>query len=210
VTTAHIALITCPGVLPSGEQFDYGFWVANTGGVDISQTDATAAGNAWNTSLAAQATFRALFTTTTQFSSTKASIYNTATGTIISSAPGGIQFTGSATSQPLPPQISTCVTLRTQFAGRSFRGRFYLPPGITANMQSNGRMLGTTITGLLTNLNTAALAMQSAVPNCSIGVYSRALHAWNKGTFFDIGDVFDTQRRRRDKLVESRQTALVP
>jgi len=39
----------------------------------------------------------------------------------------GAAVAGTATGDLLPPQVALCITLRTALAGRSFRGRCYLP-----------------------------------------------------------------------------------
>lgn len=206
----HIGQIVCPGILPTGEVFDYSFWVANADGTDASLATLQTAANDWNTSLSVNAAFRALYSTTTIFSSAKAYVVESTTGKVVQSGVGGIQFTGSAATASFPPQTAVCVTLRTSQAGASYRGRFYLPAPLVAEGTLTGRLTGAAITTLVTAMNQAAAAIISDDVQLHIGVYSRVHKLFTRGTFFDIGDVFDTQRRRRDKLAESRQTSVIP
>lgn len=206
----HIAQIVCPGILPTGEVFDYSFWLAESAGTDLPLSVAQDAANNWNTSLSVNASFRALYSTTTTFSSAKAYIVESTTGKVVQSGVGGSQFTGSAATASFPPQLAVCVTIRTALAGASYRGRFYLPAPLTAEGTTTGRITGAAVTTLVTAMNQAATAITSTDTGVHVGVYSRVHHVFTAGTFFDIGDVFDTQRRRRDKLAESRQTSVIP
>lgn len=51
----------------------------------------------------------------------------------------GAAVVGTDVSNALPPQVALCVTLRTALAGRSFRGRTFLPGFAEATSDVNGR-----------------------------------------------------------------------
>lgn len=53
----------------------------------------------------------------------------------------GAAVAGTPGTQPLPPQVALCVTLRTALAGQSFRGRVYLP-GYDESVNVGGALTG--------------------------------------------------------------------
>jgi hypothetical protein len=95
---------------------------------------------------------------------TSSSLLNVGLRDLSTSLPSG-EFVGAGAAQPgtastteLPPNLALCVSLRTQFAGRSFRGRYY-QGGFTqgANDPTNGQV---TVTAAA-----AALAFVTAIIN---------------------------------------------
>lgn len=113
----------------------------------------------------------------------------------------------------LPNQCAIVVSLRSQTAGARGRGRFYLPC-LATSVDGNGRLpslarstvLARTKT-LLDALSAGATADLGAGPQRII-VASGAGTGSNAGvTSIRVGDVIDTQRRRRDALVEAYVTA---
>lgn len=119
--------------------------------------------------------------------------------------------TGSAS---LPPQIALTATLRTALAGRRNRGRMYWPAmgadfGISAGQSfryPNGGALADDIASYLTSIGDAWPGPTAIVPV----VYSAVADTLTPVSEVSVGDVFDTQRRRRDEMVENYQSAPVP
>jgi len=191
-----------PGILPSGEQFDFGFF-------SISDSLDTAVGglDAFYVELAGNADFKKHFKTTTVFSEGKVSEIVEATGRVDQVALAGTAFAGSATAEPLPPQISACVSVNTAILSRRTRGRFYLPAGIIDDVTAAGRMESACQTDLVEALAEAFMAMSGA--DTVLAVYSRTAHNVTPAINIGIGDVWDTMRTRRDKLVEVRSVVSV-
>ena len=113
---------------------------------------------------------------------------------------------GSAATESLPPQVSVACSLRTAFATRKGRGRFYLPPFAT------GSVLGGLF--LAANQSITSLACQKCLQSLVTATYlpiiwHRSSKLFDNIVSIDIGNVFDTQRRRRNKLVESRSTRVL-
>lgn len=106
---------------------------------------------------------------------------------------------GTAVGEPLPAQCTTCVSTLSALATRSGRGRFYLPPFGVASM-SGGRVLAASVT--------AAVAGAKAMFDSLLGaglqpvLVNKTTKVVTPVTGFKFGNVYDTQRRRRDKLVE--------
>lgn len=192
-------------ILPSGEQALFSLWVID-GGTDSPLSTGVGFMDAFHSTLSADATFTALYDSATIFSGYRVSLVNIATGVIESAAVGGSPFGGThSLGTPLPPQVAVAVTVRTALAGRSDRGRFYLPPPVTVEVGSTGRLGGSTALTIVTAIGTAVDTAMAALSDGALVVYSRVHHDYTEAVRLEVGDVFDTQRRRRDKLVEARQ-----
>lgn len=200
--------IDFPATLPSGETALFGFH-ADAG--TATDADAAASADAWLNAFMSGATpAKPLWPTTLTIGPCKVSRLD-ASGNVVSAAFGGasVAGTGSASTNQLPPQCSVVVTLRSALSGGSHRGRFYLPPMSTASVNSTGRFEATAKTTLVGALGNAFLAYDATSPSPQVVVWSRKnLNAVNV-TRYEVGDVVDTQRRRRDKLTEIRAGGLV-
>lgn len=110
-----------------------------------------------------------------------------------------------------PLQTSVVCSLRTPFAGRSYRGRFYWPL-LGQTIETTGRLSGASTSALATAAANMLTGMINAAPASSVlevGVVSRALDAVTTVTAVDVGDVPDTQRRRSQGLVDTRVTVAI-
>lgn len=113
----------------------------------------------------------------------------------------GAAVAGTLAGDFLPPQVALCITLRTAFAGQSFRGRVYLPGYGEAASSSTGTSSGTS-----TSVNFITAIKAALVANAlDLGVISRpapdAIPA-RSGSIQTVTSivardaVWDTQRRR--------------
>lgn len=113
----------------------------------------------------------------------------------------GAAVAGTAAGDLLPPAVSFCVTLRTAFAGRSFRGRCYLWGYTEASNNATGGLVAATAEVAFVTAIKSALVASSL----DLGVLSRpGVHSNGPSAGFvtpvttviarDL--VFDTQRRR--------------
>lgn len=118
-----------------------------------------------------------------------------------------LALTGDEAVEMLPFQVAVVISLRTALATRSGRGRFYLPPlGVT--MVDDGRVSAAAIaildnawTDFFDAMNTGGL---------TVVVRNRTSHVSTVVTSARVGNVFDTQRRRRNKLIETYTDIAVP
>lgn len=117
----------------------------------------------------------------------------------------------SGTTLRLPPQNTLVATLYSdRVRGRASKGRMYLP-GVTTGVEADGKILSSKITTLSTNLETFFQAVLTAAPPPDVVILAAkgtgalpALNAQNEPVIgIRVGDVMDTQRRRRNSLVES-------
>lgn len=115
---------------------------------------------------------------------------------------------GTGTS-PHPFQTSMVFSLMTNDASGSGKGRLYWPAtGVDINAGTL-RVAAVTVGNALTGINSYLAGLRTAI-NSVAGVGTHALVVWsqkngsgNTVTQLRAGDILDTQRRRRDKLIEN-------
>lgn len=132
----------------------------------------------------------------------------------ISQATRGSALAGTGTVL-MPPQCALVFSLRTNTPGASGRGRIYWPaPG--AALISTGRIAQATVAAHNTNMKTYLLAQRDALATAfptigfNVAVRSRLTKTTPHVVRLQAGDVVDTQRRRRDKLVENYSSVAIP
>lgn len=121
---------------------------------------------------------------------------------------------GTGTAK-LPPQAASVLSIRTNTPGGSGRGRVYWP-AMGATLAATGRFdSGTQLTNL-TQMRVYLTAMRDALATAfptigfNLAVRSTTTHSTPHAVRIQIGDVVDTQRRRRDTLSEAYQTLSFP
>lgn len=107
-----------------------------------------------------------------------------------------------------PYQTSVVCSIRTDTPGGSGRGRLYWP-ALAASLAQNARVTNptpaTTAAAFKTYLSGMQSALATAFPLISfdLAVRSKTTHTTPHAVRLQVGDVLDTQRRRRDALPES-------
>lgn len=195
--TIHKVVTPCG--LPSGEQADFSFWLSST-----TMAAATDFVEAMCTAQAADAVWKALFPAGVTFGSPKISTVDEDTGEVLATSVHGASYTATGLGGSLPPQCAIVVTLRSALAGRSDTGRFYLPGPAATNITTAGRIDTTTTAALSARVEANFLVGNGAALGSEVIVYSRTHRSHVSVSVIDVGDVVDTQRRRRDKLTENR------
>lgn len=128
---------------------------------------------------------------------------------IITSAQAAIGASGLATDPSLPAQCSPCVSLTTATAGSRARGRMFLPPPDTSAVTTSGRLSSAFRTAAVNALDAFFATMAGNAATCV--VVSAVGGVWTTYTVNTIrlGDVVDTQRRRRNSIAEVYTTAAI-
>lgn len=191
-----------------GEIFTFGVHVQKVGGSVELAEDAwhTALNLLWNGVATPADSIKQLVSTTVGVDQSSATELSAIDGRNLSQSLQGETLVGTATGEPLPPQVSAVVTLRTALANRSGRGRFYLPPYTVDQViadRLDATSQGETVEaaqGMIQSLNGAGY---------EVIVYHRLDFTGTVVTGIDVGDVYGTQRRRRNKLIPSRQSLSV-
>jgi hypothetical protein len=113
---------------------------------------------------------------------------------------------GTEPGDPLPPQNTICVSLRTSLANRRGRGRFYLPP--FGEAQVTGGLLIAAARGQV------AVAAQKCIQSLNgagyqVGIWHKDTLTMTPVTSVDVSDVVKTQRRRYNKILGTRSSQSV-
>lgn len=119
-----------------------------------------------------------------------------------------LSLAGTSTSNAMPPQLAVVATIRTPNAGRRHRGRIYLPTVTQGAMTTSARV------GLDRCLALATFVRDVMQPVADLspghwGVFSRVDGIVRAASRVEVGDVLDTQRRRRSELQEKREGVVV-
>lgn len=190
--TQQISLVTLEAA-----QFSWSMIATDTG-------SANAGAAAFQSSLAAATSFKAIFPSGVTFVSPKLSLIDISTGKVVSTSTAGTSFAGTGGTNALPPQIAICASLLTDFAGGSNRGRMYLPGPVNGQTTTAGKLTTAASGVIATALSAAFAACLATGGGIVIQVYSPTLRSLTTVTAVGVGDVLDTQRSRRNSLLEIR------
>ena len=113
----------------------------------------------------------------------------------------------AGSTAPTFPQLALVVSLLTPRArGRASRGRFYIPMG-NINVETNGRISTPNAAGVAGSAKTLIQNLNdwpgfTTFPTPDVIVASGMDGSWERVTKVAVGNVIDTQRRRRGDLTE--------
>ena len=112
-------------------------------------------------------------------------------------------------------QNALVISLRTTTPGGSGRGRIYWP-GVGRSVDSQLRFSAADTLSAMTEMRTYLNAMRSALATAfptigfDLAVRSRQTHTTPHVNKLQVGNVPDTQRRRRDSMIEDYQSLAFP
>lgn len=196
------------GHTASNETFMYTWWANSI----RSLADAQTAAVAWNVLLWNGATagngYQDHVTTNVGVDNVTTVTIDPLTGLQSARVDTGVTEDGVVVGTPMPADVCLVVSLRSALANRRGRGRFYLPQPATATLTSDGRVIADLITDLGASLAAAWASYNTA--NDRPVIYSRTGRNFVNITSFNVGDLFDTQRRRENKLLEARTVTAMP
>lgn len=138
---------------------------------------------------------------------------------LIGVAEAPMDVNGPTSSGSLPPQSAVVLSLRTDNPGASGRGRLYWPA--TAASLTTAMRLGTpapenVVAAAATYFSSLETNIEAAIPglpfwsSLNFAVRSTSTRTTPHVRRIMVGDVIDTQRRRRDGLPEAYQVAQYP
>ena len=196
------------GTLAAGDQFSYQWYANEVRDIDTSH----AAAVAWNQDLwngaSAGNGYKDHVTPGATMTSVVTAQITPATGRQTLRRESETLIPGVAAGNASPADVALCVSLRTALATRAGRGRFYLPQPAVGNITSTGRVSADLIGDLMASLNGAWTAYNTGIDRPVI--YSPTFRTITNITGFDVGDLWDTQRRRENKVTEVRSRLPMP
>lgn len=196
---AHYRL-TAKGHLP-GETFNFGLHASGSAG------DAGGAAAAWAAALTLMWTdgtdgVEGHYFTGVAIDVAHAAELNDLNGRQVDAADVDAELPGTSAGEMLPHEVSLCVSTRGAAANRKDRGRFYLPPPVVTDM-ATGLVGGAVCTRFA---NAAAILINSLQGAGFTPVILHPDFTDTPITEVSVGNVWDVQRRRRNKLIEVRAT----
>lgn len=172
--------------------------VVNSGSVAITQALTNTIGTAIKASFASTAFNVAIHTTVTLANIGLRDIRTANTAEFIDA---GAAVAGTAVGDLLPPQTALCITLRTASAGRSFRGRVYLPGFAESHNTAGGLANGLVapvafVAAIKSNLQSSGLDLGVLSRPAPDATPPRAGFITTVNAVVARDAVWDTQRRR--------------
>lgn len=195
------------GTLPEGDTFTFSWWTDSTQNLATVQ-----AGNVqWAQDLWAGAVdgegLEDLLPSSCVLTTVRTGLITQETGQQQAVDEDTVNLPGVATGNSLPNDVALVVSLRTNLANRRGRGRFYLPSLVADTLTAAGRLDPTAQQNIVDSL---ANAWNGYTGVGDPVVYSRTQRTIEDVISFDVGDLFDTQRRRENKVSQSRISAQMP
>jgi len=195
------------GTCASGDSFGFAWWSDSTSNLSTAQDGAVAWAAALWAGAVAGSGWEDQITSGVVLNRVATSLINMADGKQTAIAETTVSQPGVAIGDALPADVALVVSLRTDLANRSGRGRFYLPQPAALTLTTDGKYDSALATTLCDSLEAA---WQGYTTVGSPVVYSRTMRAIQPVVSFDVGDLFDSQRRRENGLSETRVSRQMP
>lgn len=110
---------------------------------------------------------------------------------------------GGSSNKSLPSEVAVCVSLVTPLAGASHRGRCYFPALTVNTVATNGLLASAVRDDLATRMQAVFNNLRHLAHPVLPTVYSIKTDDDTEITALRVGNVFDSQRRRRNSIVEA-------
>lgn len=192
----------------AGESFTFTLSCFNAAGTVAGAAGAwhTALGLLWNGAAPPADSIKQLIPTTSGIDISSATEIDPLTGKNLGQVQTAEGLIGTDASGPLPPQCSIVVSMRTALFNKAGRGRFYLPT-FGVDVLAAGRLPNTARTQICTAAQKMVQSLNGS--GYTVVIYHRKAKTHDNVVSVNVGDVYDTQRRRRDKLIEARLSLAV-
>lgn len=214
-----VARISLIGTMFNGtEQWSTGFYMGHEGADATQPTESFLAkvDTAWNTFFTKNNSYMSGYFNTTEV---RGALLDPVSGKTIGTAVNHFiptPYSGSQAARGFPGQIALAATFTTAVPrGLGSKGRMYLP-GVCANIEDTGKIPGSILDGIVTNLHDflGMINQDTEQPGKLItaskgskkDLFSSPVNRLITG--LKIGDVYDTQQRRRNQLVEQYHPAV--
>lgn len=213
---ADLLRISILGSLSGGEEWSVNpVWSlgGDFGGVDVTQNQLNTIATAIN-AIAVPTGLRLMFMPSTAITGVRIEA-RTKAGLLQAQTEAGRAAVVGTGGTPHPYQAAACISLRTATPGPSGRGRLFWPAtGITLD-NTTLRITTAGLTSFTGGAKTYLQNIDSAVKTVfatgsALVIWSRKNASLSSVNLIEAGDVVDVQRRRRDQLIEAKQTVSYP
>jgi hypothetical protein len=210
ITAGH-SRTTFSGTLPGGEIFGWSIWTSEAPAtVAAAQTQADAYAAAFGTSLGPDV-LDPVQLLNTGGSYKRATVYGYLDGTghasVIATSP--CVHPGSSSAHTLPNQCAVVVSLRTALAGRTNKGRIYLPVGNMA-LDSNGQLPAGDSALIVSWAKRFLDSLNTIASPGKVEIFSTKLGTGTPITTVAVDSRVDIQRRRANRQgVEEQVSSLL-
>lgn len=197
--------VSAAGISPGGDEWQFGMHLLKVGGTAGGALTAWSAAidALWNGDGDTVLGVGQYYQTTVQLQSLVATALDPLTGKNATQAVGSDSLVGTGSGQGLPAAVAVCVSTRTALPTRAGRGRFYMPAPLVSVML-NGKFETSVVADYVA---AAQLALDSlSASTYPAVIYHRSSMTSTAITSVDVGNVPDVQNRRRNKVVEARQS----
>lgn len=126
------------------------------------------------------------------------------TGRVTDVAQSGLTALSTRAAPTLPGQVSQCISI-LPLTGIA-TGRFYLPPFYNGLLQTDGSIAASARTDTLNALKTMFDTLSARTSPARLGIWRSSSNSFVGARALSAGSVLDTQRRRRNKRLETRTT----
>lgn len=203
-----IYAITIKGHMQTGEEWNTTWHVDVAGGqaLDVANAAADAITAAWSGTSGAAGRLDAYYTADLGVDSVAAVELGT-DGHGVDKKVVPLALVGTSTDELLPPNNAVAVSLRTNLPTKGGRGRNFLPSVVVTAVVN--QLLATAVQTAIKNAWLRALTSMSDA-GFPVGIFHRVGGGWDQVISLDVGDVFDTQERRRNQQEEVRVASNVP
>lgn len=196
------------GHCAGGDIFVFSWWSETSVSIDTSQSNAVTWLSNFMNGSAGNNGYEAYCTPSVGFERVTTGEITPATGQQQALRETIVNTVGTAAGAALPAEVALVVSLRSALANRTGRGRFYLPQPAAASLDTDGSLLAAAQAAIVAALSFAWTASNAAGENPV--VYSRTAKATREITTFNVGDLFDIQKRRQNSLTQQRSSANMP
>ena len=198
----HFRLVVT-GALPAGDIWMSGFHVNADPGLDAATVNAawvTAWALAWNGTGASDDLKSLIKTTVTTFEQSATEVGSD--GKNITQDVQTVALAGTATDDCMAQETCPVWSLRTANASKAGRGRLYLPPLTEASNAANGLIVSGSVTQLANAGQNTIQSLNGA--SMVVGVFHRFTNTFSDVTAVDVANKFRVQRRRQNKVPDTR------
>lgn len=213
---SQILRVSVNGTLPGGEVWSVNpCWeLDGSTGVVITQQDALTIATAI-TALVLPTSLQIMMAANTFWSGARVEARQV-TGALDAQAEAvrAVPVNGSGTATH-PFQTAAVISLRTSGVGAQYRGRMYWPATGIALGGADYRITSANVASHLSGAKSFLTAIQGAIRatagvNADLTIWSRKTSTFRNVNALQMGNVVDTQRRRRDTLAEAYQGTTFP